>query len=481
MPWATYVASLLALAKGVVSMKLVRSSGALPASTGDVLRKDQECQPPAAYRQQLKNMVDLQYYTEISIGGQSIYGIIDTGSFELVVFSRHCTTCGKAGVYDSQAASTSKAGNQTKVHAYGSGSCTSQDLLDEVQLGCYTSRQQAIWLAMECQMPLLAQAAFNAIVGVGPPGQPEFTARGLLRQLEEAEERSLHVNGTVTQEITQAKRQVEAELEDALQKRSLLESLGMKTFSTCLGRKPGSPAWMIWNDITREGMPGVQKIPVVGNITWGVKVAGMDVEFAPSDSTDVEEITTISVGCAEGCGAIVDTGTSLLGVPTETFKAIADALEKYVLASDCSDLSVFPDLIITVGGHKLRLPPASYIGIMDGMPTDQVGKYLHMNRDRSSEAQCQLLLMDLGQELTQFGPMVILGMPFFREYYTTFDLGAGRESRSIFVSRASESCHPDVAGGMQYLRNRAAFMPRRVDASQVRIPDWLGRRTGMVV
>ena len=34
-------------------------------------------------------------------------------------------------------------------------------------------------------------------------------------------------------------------------------------------------------------------------------------------------------------------------------------------------------------------------------------------------------MMDMGMQETQFGPMMILGMPWFREYYTTFDLGDG--------------------------------------------------------
>jgi len=441
-----------------------------------------ECAPPAAYRQQLTNMMDLQYFTEIVVGGQRITGILDTGSFELVVFSRHCMTCGRAGVYDANRSPTFIGGSTFKTHSYGSGSCKSREGTDEITLGCYKTPKQALWLAVECRMQLLQAAGFQSIVGVGPPGQPEFTARDTIKQLEELETKMKGVDGTVPKDIREAKVQAQQELEDAISKKSLLESFGMTTFSTCLGRKPGSPAYMVWNDATRADAPGVMRIPVAGNITWGIALQGISAEITPSSDTDVRRITELPLGCANGCGAVVDTGTSLLSVPTDTYRAIADVLEKHVTASDCSDLSNFPTLVISVAGHKLRLPPSSYIGTVSGQPSAQAAQYLHLSRGADAgDGGCQLLLMDLGMQLTTIGPLVILGMPLFREYYTTFDLGSGRGHRSIFVSPADESCQPAGAGQVKYARNREAFTPRHVDLSKVRAPEWLAHRSGLAV
>jgi len=186
------------------------------------------------------------------------------------------------------------------------------------------------------------------------------------------------------------------------------------------------------------------------------------------------------VGCEKGCGAVVDTGTSLLSVPTTTYRAIAQMLDKHLTVEDCSDLSNFPALIITVAGHRLRLPPSSYIGIASGMPSQQAAKYMHM-ANKAYAAACDLLLLDLGVEETQFGPMVILGMPLFREYYTTFDLGPDREHRSIFLTPADESCNPDHNAAVNYARDHAAITPRHIDRAHVRAPEWLSNRMGIEV
>mmetsp|Transcript_100318 Transcript_100318/g.292469 ORF Transcript_100318/g.292469 Transcript_100318/m.292469 type:complete len:479 (-) Transcript_100318:83-1519(-) len=438
------------------------------------------CSPPAAYRQELSNMMDLQYFTEINVGGQKITGILDTGSFELVVFSRGCFTCGRAGAYDSQRSATFKSGSDMKVLSYGSGSCKAKEATDQVTVGCYQTSQQSMWLAVDCRMQLLTQAGFQSIIGVGPPGQPEFVARETIKQMEALEVKMQTTQGFVPSNIAAAKKQAQKELENALTHTSLLESFGMKTFSHCLGRQPGMPGWMIWNDETREGQPGVVKIPVAGNITWGIKLDALTMEITPSVDTDVSEVTETLVGCEQGCGAIVDTGTSLLGVPTSTYHAIANILQKHVTANDCSDLRNFPTLIISVAGQTLRLPPSSYIGTMSGVPNMHVAKLMHLDEERPGiQESCQLLLMDLGKQMTTLGPMMILGMPLFREYYSTFDLGSGRGHRSIFLTPADEKCHPDLSGQVKYSMNRAAFTPRHIDVSKVRVPEWVGSRSAL--
>jgi len=482
MAGVSLLVGLAGLAASSLALRIDSSdqSKAVPMEMARIHDDGGACVPPGAYRQQLTNAMDLQYFTELTLGGQRITGILDTGSFELVVFSRSCSTCGQAAVYDETRSPTFVEGNMTKVHAYGSGSCTSKRGADEVQLGCYRTPRQAIWFAQQCRMPLLRSAGFQSIVGVGPPGQPERTARDTIKQLDEMEARLRTMHKEVPQDLLRVRAQAEEELRDALSQKSLLESFSMRTFSTCLGRKVGSPGWMVWNDITREGAAGTTRLPVVGTITWGVALESMALEFVPSSDTDVSSVSEMPVGCEKGCGAIVDTGTSLLAVPTAIYRTIAETLDRHLTLSDCNDLSNFPALIITVAGHKLRLPPSSYIGTAFGEPSAQATKYLHMT-SRAQGAACELLLMDLGKEVTQFGPMVILGMPLFREYYTTFDLGSERGQRAIFVTPASESCDPDRSPSVSYLRDRAAITPRHVDLAHVRAPEWLDNRTGIAV
>merc|ERR1719387_1395896 len=64
------------------------------------------------------------------------------------------------------------------------------------------------------------------------------------------------------------------------------------------------------------------------------------------------------------------------------------------------------------------------------------------------DSKCQLLIMDVGTSMTQFGPMWLLGMPFFREYYTTFDLGTKNpdgtknKDRMMYAAKADQNCYP---------------------------------------
>mmetsp|Transcript_55422 Transcript_55422/g.171676 ORF Transcript_55422/g.171676 Transcript_55422/m.171676 type:complete len:480 (-) Transcript_55422:92-1531(-) len=435
---------------------------------------EKACSIADPFRQEMSNFHDLQYHSEMKIGGQTIQGIIDTGSFELVVFSKTCTTCGIAPAYDEKASTSYKKGNHSQVHAYGSGSCRTQDGRDDINLGCFTAPGQDMWMAMECQMPLLAEASFNAIIGIGPPGQPEFTARQKIEQLQAIEEQLKAANQPIPADVQEAGRLANEELVAALEKHSLVENFGMQRFSTCYGKGPGSPAYMIWNDIEREGQPGVRRIPVIGNITWSALLETV--------TLSVPGAAEIAVGCQPSCGAIVDTGTSLMGVPTSVFNAIAGAINSGGYATDCGDLSKFPDLVMSVGGHKLRFPPSSYIGTVFGSLKSESSEFMRLNSiTGDSKGQCQLLLMDLGEQKTQFGSMFILGMPFFREYYTTFDLGVGRGSRSLLVSRATEGCEPDLSTSLQEFarrHNSHDITPRQVDVSKLRVPHWLTKRSG---
>mmetsp|Transcript_54055 Transcript_54055/g.153966 ORF Transcript_54055/g.153966 Transcript_54055/m.153966 type:complete len:122 (-) Transcript_54055:79-444(-) len=102
----------------------------------------------------------------------------------------------------------------------------------------------------------------------------------------------------------------------------------------------------------------------------------------------------------------------------------------------------------------------------------------------ASGSQCSLLLMDIGSETTTVGPMFILGMPFFREYYTTFDLGTGRGNRSLYLSRASEECEPELkAESLRSvrIRSRDQVVARQIDASKLRVPHWLRNRRGNTI
>mmetsp|Transcript_90755 Transcript_90755/g.265641 ORF Transcript_90755/g.265641 Transcript_90755/m.265641 type:complete len:469 (+) Transcript_90755:497-1903(+) len=422
------------------------------------------------YKQELGNIHNVQYYGSMKIGGQPLTVILDTGSFEIVVFSRNCPTCGIAAEFNEGASPTFKWGGHTQTHSYGSGSCEAKDGFDNLAIGTVTSEKQPLWIAVNCQIPILATAGFNVIAGMGPPGQPEFSANSQMKKIEDME-KQFEKNG---EELPQELKKLRADTEQALQvaqgKKAMLETLGVQTFSHCLGKEPGSPGYLIWNDETRAGKPGVQQIPVAGNITWGVVMKDLTLK---SDSHG------INVGCGgPSCGAIIDSGTSLFALPTPMYNAVVMQLQSMGPSLDCSDLSVFPNLVMNLGGQTLRFPPSSYIGVFDGQLSKDVEDFVRTEKFSAPEARvpCQLLLMDLGPaQQTTIGPMVILGMPFFREYYTTFDLGQGRGDRSLLVSKASADCSPEVSAVAAARDGNLRYTPLTVDLSALRLPLWLRR------
>merc|ERR1712224_128777 len=89
---------------------------------------------------------------------------------------------------------------------------------------------------------------------------------------------------------------------------------------------------------------------------------------------------------------------------------------------------------------------------------------------------CELALMNIGTRSTQFGPMFIIGMPWFRKYYTTFNLGSGTaSSRYIHVTEADRHCDPKAASfATKRVQESHQVMRPPVDFSKAWVPHWLG-------
>jgi len=281
--------------------------------------------------------------------------------------------------------------------------------------------------------------------------------------------------------MAKALKKAKHKLEVAKTKTDLLDNLSVKRFSTCFGRAPGSPGEMVWNDESPQGQPGVVSVPVAGEVTWSIKIEG---------ATFTEGAKTVAkVGCFEaGCGAIVDTGTTLLGVDSKFYEAVFNAIQD--METDCSDLRKFPDLTFNLGnGKTLTLPPDAYISEVYGMSKDM--KSLWQKHDETpfvderpmnlrtradgQKVMCQLMIMDMGETMTTLGYQTIIGMSIFREYYTTFDLGKEQNGngRTIHFAPATESCEPSYKSNQTAPNLREAMYPvrpKQVDASKVKVP-----------
>jgi len=158
---------------------------------------------------------------------------------------------------------------------------------------------------------------------------------------------------------------------------------------------------LAWNDVQDADM-GYWQLTIFGITANGVK----------------------SNFCNDGCRAVVDTGTSLLGVPTDLGHELATTLRHDAGAEGLCD-GPGPRLEIDLGNFNIVLDPADYARpeIVGSELREMVSK---TTSDNSSKESCIPMLMhiDLPQPLNP--KTLILGEPVLRRYYAAFDAGAKR-------------------------------------------------------
>merc|ERR1712070_100274 len=102
------------------------------------------------------------------------------------------------------------------------------------------------------------------------------------------------------------------------------------------------------------------------------------------------------LGYCSNCQLAVDTGTSLLAVPSRHISRLTDRLR---ISRDCSAMHKLPILAFRIReGFSLTLSPKEYV-------------------DKASGAGCLLSLMSLDIPPPR-GPVFILGDPLLRKYLT---------------------------------------------------------------
>lgn len=431
-------------------------------------------------RQVLLNNGDVQYVSHLSIGHQVVAGIIDTGSPSLVVFSRNCTSCGRAARYDPDLSPDHVEGRLSTMHNYGSGVAWSEDASDLVSVGPFPETRQAFWEVAAAHMPVLRRAVFEAIVGLGPPEVSAVDAwdsvqkaiRNVSAYLDNGRHAPADLYGIIQDGVDVAF--------ETSNNPNLLDNFGVSTFSICLGVRPGTDGYLVWNDRSPWDNPDIfTRLPVFGNRTWSVGMQNMRLVFPhgdqlalPGNATQLGNSTSREedLGCGAGCSALIDSGTSLLTLPSSAISLLEQALEG--MKVDCSNLEQLPELVFELGGQEFSLPPDAYVSQVTGTVPNYLQGFVRFRRmtvgQGVSLANCQLLLLESTAD-AQNGPLWILGVPFFRKYYTAFHLGEQRSQRALFVASASEDCMP--VSRERACPDRAAAYKRHIDPTKVHIPQ----------
>nr|XP_015198217.1 PREDICTED: cathepsin E [Lepisosteus oculatus] len=336
----------------------------------DMIQYSNACRIASQANEPLINYMDAEYFGQITIGTppQNFTVIFDTGSSNLWVPSGLCDSkaCKVHHRYHSSQSSTYQVDGRPFSIQYGTGSLTGILAFDLVTVEGIAVSHQKFGESVREPGSTFVDANFDGILGLGYP--------------------SIAAGGATP-------------VFDNMMAQGVVE---LPVFSVYLNRNPdySSGGEILFGGFDQSHFSGMLHwVPVTKQGYWqilldNVKVNGQ-VRF-----------------CADGCQAIVDTGTSLLTGPTEDIKALQEELGATpagggMYAVACSSLPWLPDVTFTINGAEFPLTPEAYI--------------------QSEELIGQAVLCMTGFQGMDIpppaGPLWILGDVFIGQFYSVFDRG----------------------------------------------------------
>lgn len=443
MKFGSFLAVLLGNVYGLREWRLRKTRNSTKTLTGSP--------PTSDVWVKLSNFENIQYMGEFTVGGQVLPVVYDTGSFEVIVMSDLCTTCDvRTPIYSaSRSGSFQEGTGLVATHVFGSGPVTSKKGIETVIIGDSSSplvaNQMPFWQVMDHEVDVWDKySKFSGIIGLG---------------------HSAHAPN------------MDNSTEDVwTDEKSLLENVGVTAFSICLERSPGTPpGWMVLGPTAENAQHDSMfvHVPVVAEVHWGVQMTHL--AAGGQESFDA---------CHPSCGAIVDSGTSLIAAPTEAMNALAPVFNN--IDPDCSNLDSLPDITFQLGGGTVTLPPAIYVIKVTGYveESQNIVDALFGPPRLRAVTQCVPAFMEVNMK-TKWGPVWILGMPFLRYYYTVFQ----RDPKSLHVAFSTAQCSPSTSPSSIYLSNKTAGagaftnstamhaysakdLVKTVNVSDLQVPQW---------
>ncbi|KAJ5188575.1 Peptidase A1 [Penicillium cf. griseofulvum] len=325
---------------------------------------DTSLNPASGHDVLVDNFLNAQYFSEISIGTppQTFKVVLDTGSSNLWVPSSQCSSiaCFLHTKYDSSSSSTyEKNGTEFEIR-YGSGSLSGFVSRDTLQIGDIKVKGQDFAEATNEPGLAFAFGRFDGILGLG------------------------YDTISVNKMVPPFYHMINQKLVDE------------PVFAFYLGdaNKDGDNSEATFGGIDKNHYTGeLIKIPLRRKAYWEVELNSIAL------GDNVAEL--------ENTGVILDTGTSLIALPS----TMAELLNKEIGATkgftgqysvECDKRDSLPDLTFTLGGHKFTIGPYDYI----------------------LEVQGSCISSFMGMDFPEpVGPLAILGDAFLRRWYSVYDVG----------------------------------------------------------
>ncbi|KAK3904662.1 vacuolar protease [Staphylotrichum tortipilum] len=310
----------------------------------------------------ISNFMNAQYFSEITIGNppQSFKVVLDTGSSNLWVPSVECGSiaCYLHSKYDSSASSTYKSNGTSFEIRYGSGSLSGFVSQDTVTIGDITIKGQDFAEATSEPGLAFAFGRFDGILGLG------------------------YDTISVNRIVPPFYKMVEQKLIDE------------PVFAFYLADTNGESE-VVFGGVDKDKYEGkITTIPLRRKAYWEVDFESI------SYGDDTAEL--------ENTGVILDTGTSLIALPSqlaEMLNARLGAKKGYngQYSIDCSKRDSLKDINFNLAGYDFPLSPYDYILEVGG------------------SCISTFMGMDFPEPV---GPLAILGDAFLRRYYSIYDAGA---------------------------------------------------------
>jgi predicted aspartyl protease len=263
----------------------------------------------------------VSYIAAVTVGTQSFNLIVDTGSSNLWVGADKKFTAGSDG---------SSTGKKVSV-SYGSGSFSGTEYTDKVTFGGLTVDKQSLGVASTST----GFSGVDGIIGFGPVDLTEDTVSG--ESTVPTFMDNLKSTGAISTEV-----------------------LGV-SFAPLSGSSTSSKN----GELT---LGGTDSSKYSGSITYVDQATSGD--FAPYWGIAVSEIEYSSTSVGSSLHAIVDTGTTLIYIPTSSYnKFLSAAGGKTDSSSGLAKFTKKPtgDFSFTIGGKKFELTPTQYL-----IPQDQL-------------------------------------------------------------------------------------------------------------
>lgn len=336
--------------------------GVRPDSHADAMFKGMDVHSAGNHPVPISNFMNAQYFSEITIGTppQSFKVVLDTGSSNLWVPSTECGSiaCYLHSKYDSSASSTYKKNGTSFEIRYGSGSLSGFVSQDTMTIGDITVQKQDFAEATNEPGLAFAFGRFDGILGLGYD--------------------SISVNGIVPPFY----KMIEQKLVDE------------PVFAFYLGDTEDESE-VVFGGVDSDRYEGkITTIPLRRKAYWEVD---LDAIALGDDSADLENT-----------GVILDTGTSLIALPSELAEMInaqIGAKKGYngQYSIDCNKRDSLPDVTFTLSGHEFSIGPHDYILEVSG---SCISSFFGMDIPAPA------------------GPLAILGDAFLRRYYSIYDVGS---------------------------------------------------------